>query len=159
MRRKKRKRLLPKMILFEKPRSISFTCTGATHYAILASMATNKSDCVETDASIIGRCIEVETEPMLRAKIVRPKGRLLEIELHNRELASALLARTGTVVALEGKGMRSLESGEIVAFRAETLGPYEDPPVRQAFEELSALFGDVWKDVDPDAWVAQLRGK
>ena len=92
-------------------------------------------------------------------------GTGLKVRLASPELGGRLGERAGESVGLTGEAVWDSGSGKILAFRADELTPYRDREpgqsrprsVMEGLRALAEVAGDRWDDVDPEAFVRELR--
>lgn len=73
-------------------------------------------------------------------------------------LAKQLAMRLYTWVGLYGTGKWNAKDFKLDDFNIERILDYEDAPITNAMSELSKLIGGYFDDIDPEQYVAELRG-
>lgn len=124
--------------------------------ALLVSPA-NAAVQVEEVTTLYGRCVRVggETRPTAQIRVLN--GELLTVSVTQSvvlELGRRLLQEVG----LEGVATWAFPENRLVAFEANSVLPFEDGPLLDAFADLAASADGAWDGVDADAYVAELRG-
>jgi len=79
------------------------------------------------------------------------------VNIKGKELAKEIAERLHKMIGVEGEATWDIDTWKLSAFTAESLVEYKEHDPVEAFEALSAAAGDFWNDVDPDAYVSELR--
>ena len=114
--------------------------------------------------TVYGECRRVGADDERSASLKVIDGSTLDVRLANGELAGQLRERLGEIVGLDGEATWDLDGGRMIGFRADALGGYRERDSngrrRTHSENIRALAdaaGGRWDDIDPEAYVRELR--
>ena len=106
--------------------------------------------------TLYGKCMDVGGKKPT-AKLNLLSGETLTVELSSEEMAKQLGARLYEVVGLEGEAKWGADDWKLERFIVDRITEYAETHAADAFSRLAQLAGNTWDDVDPVAYVQDLR--
>jgi len=119
-----------------------------------------------TDAIISGistltaTIVRVGGTPRPTAQLQLPNSDRLTATIATEQLATELAQRLYHRVSVEGEAKWSSADWSIVDFKITGIGPFDDKAsLLETINLLRDMSGDIWDDIDPDEYIANLRAE
>ncbi len=114
------------------------------------------------ETTIFGRCLKVGGRRPTATLVTA--GQLVTAKLANVEMAKEVATHLYQIIGLEGEATWYIDDDTLHGFEATALNPYRDrnedkspKNLLSTIEELRKLSHGRWDDVDPEAFVKELR--